>query len=143
MSSAQASLAQQVAAAMRANDQAAAHAGIEVDRVAPGTARATMTVRDTMINSHAVCHGGYVFLLADVAFAYACNSRNVSNVAAGCQIEFLKAAVLGDHLQAQAAERKRGRRGGLYDIEVTNQDNNLIAVVRGRSAAINKPVIEE
>lgn len=143
MSSEDKALAEAVAAAMRREDQAAAHAGIEVDEVGPGQALARMVVKATMINSHAVCHGGYVFLLADVAFAYACNSRNLSNVAAGCHIDFLKAAVLGDQLEAQAVERQRGRRGGLYDIEVTNQNKQLIAVVRGRSAALNKPVIEE
>lgn len=137
------SLARAVAAAMQLDDQAAAHAGIKIDEVGPGQATARMVVKDTMINSHAVCHGGYVFLLADVAFAYACNSRNLSNVAAACQIDFLKAAMLGDQLEAQAVERQCGRRGGLYDIEVTNQNQQLVAVVRGRSAALNKPVIEE
>ena len=135
-------LAEAIGAVMQQSDHASRRAGIEVVDVGPGTATTQMVVREDMINTHEVCHGGYVFLLADTAFAYACNSRNISNVAAGCHIEFLRTAHLDDELTARARERHFGRRGGLYDIEVLNQSNEVVAVVRGRSAALNKTVLE-
>ncbi|HEX2373417.1 MAG TPA: hotdog fold thioesterase, partial [Actinomycetota bacterium] len=82
-------LAQRAAAAMYDADQASRHLGIQIDQVAPGRATARMQVRDTMLNGHAICHGGYVFLLADTAFAFACNTYGPTTVAAACDVVFL------------------------------------------------------
>ncbi|MGH3657169.1 MAG: hydroxyphenylacetyl-CoA thioesterase PaaI, partial [Micromonosporaceae bacterium] len=110
-------------------------AGISVDEVAPGRARASMTVNETMINGHRICHGGYVFLLADTAFAFACNTYGTPTVAQGCDIEFVRSARLGDRLVATASERGRYGRNGIYDVTVTCGDG-VVAEFRGRSRTI-------
>jgi acyl-CoA thioesterase len=129
-------LAERVAAGMYARDRASQGMGIRIVRVAPGEAELTMTVRGDMVNGHAICHGGFVFTLADSAFAYACNSHNANTVAAGCSIEFLAASRLGDVLTARARERVLSGRSGVYDVDVTNQDGETVAVFRGKSARI-------
>src|SRR2546429_8119863 len=98
-----------------------------------GWARVAMTVRADMVNGHAVCHGGIVFALADSAFAFACNSHNESTLAAAASIDFLAAAREGDELTAEASELWRSRRNGLYEIIVSNQRGERIALARGRS----------
>ena len=94
-----------------------------------------MTVRDDMVNGFDVLHGGLTFALADTAFAFACNAYDVQSFAAAAQIEFLRPAMLGDVLTATATEDHRGRRSGYYSVEVRNQNHELIALFRGRSAA--------
>lgn len=136
-------LAKKVADALYERDTAARHLGITIEAVGPGTAVLRMTVTGTMLNGHATCHGGFLFALADTAFAYACNSRNDATVAAGCSIEYLAPARQGDHLVATARETAHAGRQGVYDILVTNQDGVAIAAFRGRSASLRKPVIEE
>ena len=138
---AEAETAKQCAATMRANDRASSMLGISVDVVEAGRAKATMTVRDDMVNGFDVLHGGLAFALADTAFAFACNAYDKLTVAASAQIEFLRPAMLGDELTASATEDYRGRRSGYYSVEVHNQRGELIALFRGRSASSADPVI--
>ena len=133
--------ARQCAAAMLAQDKASQAMGIEIEIIEPGRATATMTVREDMVNGFNVIHGGLTFMLADTAFAFACNSYDEQTVAASAHIEFLRPAMVADELTATAAEDYRGRRSGYYTIEVRNQREELIALFRGRSTSNGKPVI--
>ena len=135
-------LATRVADAMFARDRASRALGMRIVRIGPGHAELAMTVRNDMVNGHALCHGGYIFTLSDSAFAFACNSYNVNTVAQGCAIEFLAPAHEGDVLTARANERSRAGRTGVYDIEVTNQRGQTIALFRGKSYQIKGHVIE-
>ena len=134
-------LAGRVAAAMYSRDQASQALGMRIAEVGPGRAELTMPVRADMLNGHATCHGGFIFALADSAFAFACNSHNLITVAAGCTIEFLAPAREGDVLTATGRERALSGRSGIYDIDVTNQHGATIAVFRGKSARIKGHVI--
>ncbi|MCD0505447.1 hydroxyphenylacetyl-CoA thioesterase PaaI [Bordetella petrii] len=134
-------LAQAVGTAMYAADPASRGLGMEVAEIAPGFARLTMTVRADMLNGHQTCHGGFMFALADSAFAFACNSRNVSTVASGCTIDFVAPAFAGDQLTAVAQERSLAGRTGVYDVTVTNQDGRQLALFRGRSYRIKGQVV--
>ena len=136
-------LAERVAAAMFARDRASQSLGIEILRVAPGEAELTMRVRADMVNGHAICHGGFVFTLADSTFAFACNSYNANTVAQGCAIEYLAPAREGDVLTAVGRERSRAGRTGVYDIEVRNQRGDTIALFRGKSYRVKGSVLEE
>lgn len=109
----------------------------------PGRARLRMTVREGMLNGHRICHGGLIFTLADSTFAFACNSRNRCTVAAGCSIEFLKPAQLGDVLTCEGVEQVLQGRHGIYDMVVTNQRGEVVAMVRGKSAQIPGTVVPE
>jgi acyl-CoA thioesterase len=117
-------------------DEASRHLGIQISDVAPGRATARMQVRDTMLNGHAICHGGYVFLLADTAFAFACNTYGPTTVAAACDVVFLGPAHLGDELIAEATERHRFGRSGIYDVTVRLPDTTVIAEFRGHSRTL-------
>jgi acyl-CoA thioesterase len=134
-------LAERVAAGMFARDAASRGLGMRITKVAPGFAELTMTVRHDMVNGHAICHGGFVFTLADSAFAFACNSYNANTVAAGCAIEFLAPSHEGDVLTATARERALVGRSGIYDIDVTNQTGATIAIFRGKSTRIKGHVV--
>jgi acyl-CoA thioesterase len=105
-----------------------------------GEACATLEIRPEMLNGHNVCHGGYLFTLADTAFAYACNSHNKVTMAVGASIEFLRPAKLGDRIVATANERHRGGRTGTYDVSIKNQDGEEIALFRGRSYSTREPI---
>jgi acyl-CoA thioesterase len=118
------------------DDHAARGLGMKIVSVGPGTATLSMTVRQDMVNGHGTCHGGFIFAVADSTFGYACNSFNHRAVAAGVDINFLAPAHLGDLLTARGQARHQGGRSGVYDIEVTSQDDKLIAVFRGRAARI-------
>jgi acyl-CoA thioesterase len=135
-------LAQRCADSMYARDRASQGLGMRIVQIAPGFARMAMTVRADMLNGHATCHGGFIFSLADSAFAFACNSHNLTTVAAGCTIEFLAPAREGDVLTATGRERALTGRNGIYDIDVTNQHGATIAVFRGKSARIKGHVID-
>jgi len=126
-----------VGAHMWASDRASQGLGMTITSLGAGTATLTMTVRDDMLNGFAICHGGFITTLADSAFAFACNSRNVVTVAAGLTVDFLATAHAGDVLTAQASETSRTGRTGVYDIVVTNQHGARIALVRGRSHSLN------
>ena len=123
------------AEAMWAGDAASRGLGMEILRVGPGHATLRMTVREDMVNGHAIGHGGFTFTLADSAFAFACNSYNRSTVAAGCEIRFLAPTRLGDVLVAEAVERTREGRDGLYDVTVRKGDQ-VVAELVGRSREI-------
>lgn len=134
-------LAERAVRRLHERDIAARTLGIEVAGVAAGYARCTMRVRDDMLNGHGICHGGVIFTLADTTFAFACNSYNDKTVATAASIEFLAPVQSGDELTAEADERARGRRLGVYDIEVRNQAGARIALFRGRSAKISGSVV--
>jgi acyl-CoA thioesterase len=136
-------LAERVAEAMYSRDSASRGLGIGITAVGPGRAELTMTVRGDMLNGHAICHGGFIFTLADSAFAFACNSYNLTTVASGCSIDFMAPAREGDVLTALARERSASGRTGVYDIEVRNQHGDTIALFRGKSYRIKGHVIEE
>ena len=138
-------LAERSAQALYARDRASQALGMRLAEVRPGGARVVMIVRPDMVNGHDVCHGGIVFALADSAFAFACNSYNESTVAAAGAIDFLAAARAGDELTAEASELWRTRRNGIYEISVTNQRGERVALFRGRSYRIDGQVttIEE
>ncbi|MDH4181885.1 MAG: hydroxyphenylacetyl-CoA thioesterase PaaI [Betaproteobacteria bacterium] len=138
-----AALARRVADHMWANDHASQALGMRLVDVGPGTAHLAMRVRRDMLNGHEICHGGFIFTLADSTFAYACNSYNLVTVASGCGIDFIAPAREGDELNARAHERSASGRTGVYDIEVTNQRGEKIALFRGKSYRIKGHVIEE
>ena len=123
------------AEAMWASDAASRALGMEIVEVTPGRATLTMQVREDMVNGHAIGHGGFTFTLADSAFAFACNSYNRSTVAAACEIRFLAPTRLGDLLVAEAVERSREGRDGVYDITV-RRDDTVVAEFVGRSKEI-------
>jgi acyl-CoA thioesterase len=129
-------IARRSAEVMLAGDQASAAAGVALVDVGPGRATTTMTVRPDMVNGHSIAHGGYVFLLADTAFAVACNSYGLNTVAAGCDIAFVAPVKAGDVLTAEAHERHRAGRSGLYDVAVRRADGTVVAELRGRSRTI-------
>ena len=114
---------------------------IELVACEPGRAVMRMRVRAPMLNGHQICHGGMIFTLADSTFAFACNSRNQATVAAGCSIEFLKAAQLVDVLMSEAQEQVLKGRHGIYDVRVSNQHGEVVALFRGKSAQIAGSVI--
>lgn len=126
------------AQAMFAADRAAGGLGIELLHLGEGVAVARMVVTAAMVNGHGTAHGGMVFLLADTAFACACNTPGPVAVAAGADISFVAAAHEGDALLATAQERARYGRSGIYDVRVTRGDE-LIAEFRGRSRTLRGP----
>jgi acyl-CoA thioesterase len=136
-------LAERVARAMLDRDPASQKLGMHIAKVSPGHAEVSMTVRPDMLNGHAICHGGFIFTLADSAFAYACNSYNLSTVASGCAIDFVAPAREGDVLTARAAERSAAGRTGVYDIDVVNQRGETVALFRGKSYRIKGHVVDD
>lgn len=125
--------ADHVAVAMMREDRACQALGIAVASIAPGRAVMTMTVRPDMLNGFGLCHGGLIATLADSAFAYACNAYNALTVASGLSVDFLAPGREGDRLTAAAEEVSLAGRTGVYDVTVTNQRGERIAVFRGRS----------
>ena len=127
------SVAEGSARAMYAQDHASQALGMRILEVRPGYARLSMTVREDMVNGHKLCHGGLIFTLADSAFAFACNTYNSVTVASAANVEFLLPARLGDELTATAEERSRSKRTGVYDVVVCNEQDESVALFRGRS----------
>ena len=123
------------AQAMYARDLACQTAGIQLDDVAAGRASLRMRVTGTMVNGHGMAHGGYLFLLADAAFAYACNSHGPVTVAHSAQVTFLQPAAVDDELRAEAVERERYGRNGVYDVTIRREDT-VIAEFRGHSIVV-------
>ena len=136
-------LAQRTATAMFERDLASQGLGIVVEEVKPGFVRLRMPVRPDMVNGHATCHGGFIFALADSAFAFACNSHNRATIAAGAAIEFLAPARAGDVLIAEAQEQSLGGRLGVYDVVVSREAGERVALFRGRSCALRTAVIAD
>ena len=136
-------LAKLCAEKMYADDESSKALGIEVVIPDAGAAIATMRVRDDMVNGFGICHGGLIYTLADTAFAFACNAYDDLTVAAAGSIEYLRPAHAGDDLRAVALEEHRGRRTGLYTIEVFNQEQQRVAVFRGRSASRGESILQD
>ncbi len=135
-------LAAEVARRMWADDRASQALGMQLIEVRAGYARIRMPIRSDMTNGHGICHGGYMFLLADSTFAFACNSHNQRAVAASAEIHFLASAHEGDVLTAEGIEQHLAGRSGVYDMRVTDQNGRLIALFRGKSATIKGQFIE-
>lgn len=136
-------LAERVRDGMFERDQAARGLGMAFVHVGPGRSTMTMTVREDMLNGFRICHGGFITTLADTAFAYACNSGNEMTVASGISVDFMAPGRPGDVLSAEAREVSASGRTGVYDITVTNQTGELIAVMRGKSYRMKgRPVVE-
>jgi len=126
-----------VARALYAKDTVAQKLGIELESIAMGRCRMTMQITEDMANGHGVGHGGYIFTLADTAFAYACNGDNRTTLAQHAQITFISPARIGEKLAAEARELSKSGRSGLYDIEVRGADDRLVAAFRGASRTIS------
>jgi acyl-CoA thioesterase len=128
-------LARACAEAMWKDDDASQGLGMEILDIKAGQATLAMTVKPHMVNGHGIAHGGFIFLLADSTFAFACNSRNERAVAAQCNISFIKPGKLGDRLVATAREISWTGRSGIYDVRVT-VDGVAIAELRGHSRTV-------
>lgn len=117
--------------------------GMELVSCEPGRAVLRMQVKELHLNGHRICHGGFIFTLADSTFAFACNSHNKVTVAAGCSIEFLKPGQLGDVLTCEGVEQVLSGRHGIYDMKVTNQRGETVALFRGKSTSIQGSIVAE
>jgi acyl-CoA thioesterase len=133
-------LARACADAMWREDRASQGLGMEIIAIGPGEARLSMTIQPQMVNGHGIAHGGFIFTLADSAFAFACNSRNERTVAAQGNITFIRPGKLGDIMVAHAREISRSGRSGIYDVRVTAGDN-VIAEFRGHSRTIGGTLV--
>ena len=131
------------AEAMWAEDKVSQGLGMQILEVGPGRARLAMPIAEHMTNGHGTCHGGFIFTLADSAFAFACNSANMTTVASGCSIDFIAPAREDDVLTAIGQERTLSGRTGVYDIEVRNQRGETVAMFRGKSHRIKGHVVAE
>ncbi|WP_018238105.1 hydroxyphenylacetyl-CoA thioesterase PaaI [Ensifer sp. BR816] len=129
-------LAEAAADTMWRGDNASRRLGMVLEQVAPGAAVLSMPVQEEMANGHGICHGGYIFALADSAFAFACNSYNQRAVAQHCSITYIAPAFAGDRLTATAREVSRRGRGGIYDVSVSNQKGEQLAEFRGHSRTV-------
>ena len=135
-------LAHQVGETMFANDRATRETvGMDLVSCQPGRASMRMVVQEKHLNGHRTCHGGFIFTLADSTFAFACNSHNHNAVAAACSIEFLKPAHVGDVLLSEGVEQVLSGRHGIYDVKVSNQRGETVALFRGKSAQIPGTVV--
>jgi acyl-CoA thioesterase len=135
-------LAELAGQTMFARDPASQALGMQLAEIRPGYARMTMAVRPDMLNGHQTCHGGYIFMLADSAFAFACNSHNHNTVGAGCSIDYLAPGRLGDVLSAEAVQQALSGKTGVYDVRVSNQDGRTVALLRGKSHRVGGLVVE-
>ena len=136
-------LAQAVAAAMFARDTASQGLGMTINAVGPGHASMSMPIRANMLNGHQSCHGGFIFTLADSAFAFACNSYNQTTVGAACTIDYLAPGRLHDILTAEAVEQALTGKSGIYDVTVRNQDGRTVALFRGKSLRVGGDVVAQ
>lgn len=135
--------AERSSATMLANDAAAHFLGIQLGEIGPGTATTTMLVGAQHLNGHNICHGGFIFTLADSAFAFACNSHNQIVVAQHNTISFVSPGKQGETLTATATETSRVGRSGIYDVTVTNENGRVIAEFRGCSRVIQGQHFDE
>jgi acyl-CoA thioesterase len=135
-------LAELAGKTMYERDPASQALGMTLEEIRPGYARMAMRVREDMLNGHRTCHGGYIFMLADSAFAFACNSHNLNTVGAGCTIDYLAPGFEGDLLVAEAVEQALLGKTGVYDITVTNGEGRKIALFRGKSHRVSGTVAE-
>ena len=133
--------AARASAAMHANDVSASALGTEIIDVGPGHAAVAFEVQPYMLNGHEICHGGYIFLLADTAMAHASNSHNRNAVASAASIDWLRPATRGERLTAHAQEQTLTGRTGIYDVRVTNDTGDLIAIFRGKTRQIQGELV--
>jgi acyl-CoA thioesterase len=125
---------------MRTEDATCRALGIALDEVAAGRARLRLRITAEMVNGHGLAHGGYLFLLADAAFAYACNAYGPVVLAHSAQVTFLRPVRAGEELVAEAAERVRYGRNGVYDVTVRRcGDGEIVAEFRGQSVTVREP----
>ncbi|MFN4059254.1 MAG: hydroxyphenylacetyl-CoA thioesterase PaaI [Paracoccus hibiscisoli] len=136
-------LARACAAAMWAQDVASQRLGMVLEDVGPGRAVLSMTITPDMVNGHGTAHGGFIFALADSAFAFACNTVDQRSVGQHAAITYLAPARAGDRLTATATERARQGRSGLYDVTVTGADGTLIAEFRGHSRTVKGRILAD
>jgi acyl-CoA thioesterase len=136
-------IARNCAEAMWADDRASRALGMEILDIAPGRATLAMTIRETMTNGHGMCHGGYIFTLADSAFAFACNGYDQRTVGQHCSVSFLRPAQLGERLTAECIERSRAGRGGICDVSVKGGDGMLVAEFRGHARTIDGSLLNQ
>ena len=136
-------LAKACAETLYARDTATQALGIELLEVGPGQASLGMRVRADMLQGHGTCHGGFLFALADSAFAFACNSQDKATVAQGCSIDYIAPALHDDRLRATALEQSRKGRTGVYDVRIENQRGELIALFRGKSYQVRGTVLAQ
>jgi acyl-CoA thioesterase len=136
-------LARRVADTLRAREGTGAAWNVEIEEVREGYARIAMVVRADMLNGKAIAHGGMIFALADTAFAYACNSRNVNTVAQSATVVFVAPGREGDRLVAEAQEESQTGRSGVYAVKVRNQNGEIIAVFQGLSRSIGGTVLPD
>ncbi|EKE43091.1 phenylacetic acid degradation protein PaaD [Oceaniovalibus guishaninsula JLT2003] len=134
-------LAEACAAAMWKDDSASQGLDMRIVHIAPGQATLTMILTGRMTNGHGNAHGGYLFALADSAFAFACNTYDQVTVAQHCAVTYIAPGALGDMLTATAREVSRKGRSGLYDVRVTRQDGATIAEFRGHSRSLGRPIL--
>ena len=134
-------LARRVAECLHAREGTGSAWNTEIEEVREGYARIAMIVRADMLNGKSIAHGGMIFALADTAFAYACNSRNVNTVAQSATVNFLAPGQLGDRLVAEAREEALTGRSGVYHVTVRNQKDEIIAVFQGLSRSIGGPIL--
>lgn len=134
-------LARACAEAMWAEDRASRGLGMRLDHVGPGEATLSMRVRDDMVNGHGSCHGGFLFALADSAFAFACNAYDQRAVAQACAVTFLRPGRRGEVLTARAMERVREGRSGIYDVTVSDAEGRVVAEFRGHSRTVPGTVL--
>lgn len=135
--------ANKTAQTMFDNDPASRGLGMQIDKIAPGTASLSMQVRPDMVNGHDIAHGGFIFTLADSAFAFACNTYNQVTLAQQNQITYVSPGRLGERLTAHATEISRAGRSGTYDVTVTGQDGRVVALMRGLSRTIKGQTFAE
>ena len=136
-------LAQACADTMWRDDRASKALGMSIQKIAPGEAVLAMEVRPDMTNGHDICHGGFIFTLADSAFAFACNTYNQRAVAQQCAVTFIRAVPAGETLTAYAVERSKAGRGGIYDVTVRDSNNTVVAEFRGHSRTISGELLPD
>lgn len=135
-------IAEAVATGMMARDRASRGLGMKITHISPGSAHLEMTVREDMLNGLDTCHGGYITVLADSAFAFACNSYNEMTVASSLSIDFVAPVYGGEVLTARAQEVSRSGRTGVYDVDIRNHKGERVAIFRGRSYQMKgKPLV--
>lgn len=133
---------EKIAQTMWHEDVASRSLDMTLDEIASGRARLSMRIKKSMANGQKVCHGGFIFTLADSAFGYACNTHNQRAVSASCSIDYLAPAFVDDVLSAEASEVLRSGRRGIYDVQVVNQKGETVALFRGHSATVKGKWIE-
>ena len=129
--------------AMYSRDVASKRIGITIAEVREGYARLNLPIKPEMLNGHGICHGGFIFTLADTAFACACNTRNDANLAQKCSIEYKRPVKAGDRLTATAEHLSQDGRYGVYQVTVTEQDDNLIALFEGHSCRVKGSLLAD